>query len=141
MPCVDQAVVSSARAELLNAKEIKGVAMTAINRQPGRYEIEELLPWYATGALSGRDAERVAQALAGDHELAQRYELVRRELAEATRLNETLGAPSARAMEKLFAAINAEEARAPRRRRRRTSRTPFLASTRDSAREKPSLTR
>jgi hypothetical protein len=36
--------------------------------------------------------------------------LVRRELAEATRLNETLGAPSARAMEKLFAAINAEEA-------------------------------
>jgi anti-sigma-K factor RskA len=81
--------------------------MTAIDKQPARHEIEELLPWYATGTLSGRDAERVAQALAGDHELAQRYELVRRELAEATRLNETLGAPSARAMEKLFAAINA----------------------------------
>jgi anti-sigma-K factor RskA len=83
--------------------------MTAIDKQPARHEIEELLPWYATGTLSGRDAERVAQALAGDHELAQRYELVRRELAEATRLNETLGAPSARAMEKLFAAINAEQ--------------------------------
>jgi hypothetical protein len=67
--------------------------------------------------------------------------LVRRELAETTHLNETLGAPSARAMEKLFAAINAEEARAPRRRRRRTSRTRFLASTRDSAREKPGLTK
>ena len=36
------------------------------------------------------------------------------ELAETTRLNEALGAPSARAMEKLSAAINAEEARAPR---------------------------
>jgi len=138
---VDQAVVSSARAELLNAKEIKGVAMTAINRQPGRYEIEELLPWYATGTLSGRDAERVEQALAGDRELARRYELVRRELADTTRLSEALGAPSARATERLFAAINAEEARAPRRRRRPISRTRFIASTRDSAREKPSLTK
>ena len=108
--------------------------MTAINKQPGRHEVEELLPWYATGTLSGRDAQRVEQALAGDRELARRYELVRRELAETSHLNETLGAPSARAMEKLFAAINAEEARAPRRRRRRTSRTRFLAFTRDSAR-------
>jgi anti-sigma-K factor RskA len=112
--------------------------MTAINNQPARHEIEELLPWYATGTLSDRDAERVTQALAGDHELAQRYELVRRELAEATRLNETLGAPSARAMEKLFAAINAEEARAPRPRRRPISGTRFLASPHNSAREKPS---
>src|SRR5215471_9734338 len=91
--------------------------MTASNRRPTGHEIEELLPWYATGTLSGRDADRVEQALAGDRELARRYELVRQELAETTRLNETLGAPSARAMEKLFAAINAEEARAPRRRR------------------------
>ena len=88
--------------------------MTAINKQPGRHEIEELLPWHATGTLGRRDADRVEQALAGDPELAQRYELVRQELAETTRLNETLGAPSARAMEKLFAAINAEEARVPR---------------------------
>src|SRR5881396_2878008 len=91
--------------------------MTAINKQPGRRKIEELLPWHATQSLSRRDADRVEQALAGDRELARRYELVRQELAETTRLNETLGAPSARAMEKLFAAINAEEARAPRRRR------------------------
>ena len=114
-------------------KKSNEVAMTAINKQPGRHEIEELLPWYARGTLSGRDAERVEQALAGDRELARRYELVRRELAETTRLNEALGAPSARAREKLFAAINAEEARAPRRRRRPISRTRFLASTRDSA--------
>jgi len=112
--------------------------MTAINKQRGRRKIEELLPWHATQSLSRRDADRVEQALAGDRELARRYELVRQELAETTRLNETLGAPSARAMEKLFAAINAEEARAPRRRRRAISRTRFLTSARDSAREKPS---
>jgi hypothetical protein len=48
-------------------------------------------PWYATGRLNRRDAERVEQALAGNGELVQRYELVRRELAENTRLNEALG--------------------------------------------------
>src|SRR5437879_4308215 len=115
--------------------------MTAINKQPGRHEIEELLPWHATGTLSRRDADRVERALAGDRELARRYELVRQELAETTHLNETLGTPSARAMEKLFAAINAEEARAPRQRRRPISRTRFLASARDSAREKHGLTK
>jgi hypothetical protein len=41
--------------------------------------------------------------------------LVRRELAEITSLNEALGVPSARAMEKLFEAINADDARALRR--------------------------
>src|SRR5262249_61514278 len=107
-------------------KKSNEVAMTAINKQPERHEIEELLPWHATGTLSRRDADRVEQALAGDRELARRYELVCQELAETTRLNETLGPPSARAMEKLFAAINAEEARAPRRRRRPISRTRFL---------------
>src|SRR5262249_57627648 len=99
-------------------KKSNEVAMTAINKQPERHEIEELLPWHATGTLSRRDADRVEQALAGDRELARRYELVCQELAETTRLNETLGAPSARAMEKLFAAINDEEARASPSRRR-----------------------
>ena len=113
--------------------------MTAINKQPARHEIEELLPWYATGRLSNRDAERVEQALAGDRKLARRYELVRWELAETTRLNAALGVPSARAMEKLFAAINAEEARAPRRRPQPISGTRFGA--RDSAREKPSVSK
>jgi anti-sigma-K factor RskA len=113
--------------------------MTAINKQLTRHEIEELLPWYATGTLSGREAERIEQALAGDHELAQRYELVRRELAETARLNESLGAPSARAMEKLSAAINAKEVRAPRP--RPISEAGFSAGPRDSAREKSSLTK
>src|SRR5919107_5411011 len=77
-------------------------------------DVELLLPWHAAGTLSRRDAERVEQALANDNELASRYELVREELGEAIRLNESLGAPSARAMQSLFAKIDAEPARQPR---------------------------
>ena len=89
--------------------------MNTLNKEPERFEIETLLPWHAAGTLNRRDADRVEQALASDHELQRRYALVREEFAETIHLNETLGAPSARAMEKLFAAIDAEEARAPRR--------------------------
>ena len=105
--------------------------MTMIDKEPERHEIEELLPWYAAGMLSRHDLDRVERALAGDPELARRYDLVRQELAQTIHLNETLGVPSARAMEKLFAAIDAEEAGAPRRRRRRISRplSPGTAST------------
>ena len=90
--------------------------MNAINKEPERHEIEALLPWHAAGTLSRRDADRVEQALAGDRELARQYDLVREELVETIHLNETLE-PSARAMERLFAAIDAEETRAPRHRR------------------------
>ena len=76
-------------------------------------ELEELLPWHAAGTLSRSDARRVEDALAHDPELASRYALVRDELGETIHLNETLGAPSARAMEKLFAKIDAEPARRP----------------------------
>ena len=78
---------------------------------PERQEIEELLPWHAAGTLSRRDAQRVEEALARDPELARRYALVRDELGETIHLNETLGAPSVRAMEKLFAKIEAEPGR------------------------------
>src|SRR5215475_7049977 len=91
--------------------------MNAINEEPEPDEIEALLPWHAAGTLSPRDADRVEQALAGDRELARQYDLVREELIETIHLNETLGAPSVRAMDRLFAAIDAEEARAPRHRR------------------------
>lgn len=74
-------------------------------------DIEELLPWHAAGTLSRRDAQRVEDALERDPELARRYALVRDELGETIVLNETLGAPSSRAMENLFAKIDAEPAR------------------------------
>ena len=77
-------------------------------------EVELLLPWHAAGTLSRRDAARVEQALANDNELARRYEMVRDELGEAIHLNESLGAPSSRAMEKLFAKIDAEPVRKPK---------------------------
>ena len=93
-----------------------------------RHEIEALLPWHAAGTLSRRDADRVEQALADDPELARRYDLVRQELAETIHLNETLGVPSACAIEKLFAAIDAEEPGAPRRRRERISRPLSLGT-------------
>ena len=84
--------------------------MNAIDKET-QSEIEELLPWHAAGTLSRSDARRVEQALADDPELARRYELVRDEFGETIHLNETLGAPSAHAMEKLFAKIDAEPAR------------------------------
>ena len=76
-------------------------------------DIEELLPWHAAGTLSRSDARRVEKALASDPELAHRYALVRDEFGETIHLNETLGAPSAHAMENLFAKIDAEPARRP----------------------------
>jgi hypothetical protein len=76
-------------------------------------DLEALLPWHAAGTLNRRDSARVEQALASDKELALRYALVREELNETIHLNETLGAPSARAMDKLFAMIDAEPARRP----------------------------
>lgn len=75
-------------------------------------DIEELLPWLAAGTLSRRDAARVEEALAGDPELARRYALVREELEGTIHLNESLGAPSSRASEALFAKIAAEPRRA-----------------------------
>lgn len=76
-------------------------------------EIEMLLPFHATGTLNARDARRVEEALARDPALARQYAVIREEYAETIHLNESLGAPSARAMQKLFAAIDAEPTRQP----------------------------
>jgi hypothetical protein len=76
-------------------------------------EIEMLLPWHAAGTLNARDARRVEEALARDPELAKQYAVIQEEYAETIHLNETLGAPSARAMQKLFTAIDAEPVRKP----------------------------
>src|SRR5882762_8607062 len=76
-------------------------------------EIEMLLPWHAAGTLDARDARRVDEALARDPQLAKQYAAIREEYAETIHLNESLGAPSVRAMQKLFAAIDGEPARKP----------------------------
>jgi hypothetical protein len=79
--------------------------------EPG--EIEMLLPWHAAGTLNARDARRVDEALARDPELARQYAVIRDEYAETIHLNESLGAPSVRAMQKLFDAIDGEPVRKP----------------------------
>jgi hypothetical protein len=92
-------------------------------------DLEMLLPWYAAGTLNARDTRRVEEALARDPELARQYAVIREEYAETIGLNERLGAPSVRAMQKLFAAIDAEPARKPDASHRGPSRIAgFFAS-------------
>jgi|EndMetStandDraft_8_1072994.scaffolds.fasta_scaffold15543_2 hypothetical protein len=102
--------------------------MSAEDKEPDeRQAIEALLPWHATGTLRPRDANRVEQALAGDRELGRQSDLVREELVETIHLNETLRPPSARPMQRLFAAIDAE-ARATGHRRGLTWAASYLSS-------------
>jgi anti-sigma factor RsiW len=92
-------------------------------------EIDELLPWHAAGTLNSRDAKRVEEALARDPALVRRYEMVREEMLETIGVNETLGAPSAHAMDALFRKIDAEPARTPARRFNLAGRfSEFVAS-------------
>jgi hypothetical protein len=89
--------------------------MTMIkNKVSEREEIEALLPWHAAGTLTRREAQKVEQALAADADLAAQYATIREDLAETIVANETLGAPSARAMQKLMADIEADASSARR---------------------------
>jgi anti-sigma-K factor RskA len=89
--------------------------MIAIKSLPeqGLSEIELLLPWYAAGALNARDARGVENALAHNPGLAEQYAAIEEEYAAIIDLNESLGAPSARAMQKLFASIDRERRYGP----------------------------
>ncbi|WP_315777536.1 MULTISPECIES: hypothetical protein [unclassified Bradyrhizobium] len=82
-----------------------------LEQEPG--EIELLLPWYAAGTLNARDMRRVEEVLAHDADLARQYAEIQKEYAETIALNESLGAPSMRAMQKLFAAIEADPVQKP----------------------------
>jgi anti-sigma factor RsiW len=79
-----------------------------VNNEHQRSDIETLLPWYAAGTLGRNEAAEVEQALADDAELVRRLALIREECAATVAANESLGGPSARAADKLFAAIAAE---------------------------------
>jgi len=71
-------------------------------------EMQALLPWYVAGTLRRRDRQQVETALRNDADLARQADLVREELAETICLNESLGAPSPKVMERLMARIDAE---------------------------------
>jgi anti-sigma-K factor RskA len=90
-------------------------------------EIETLLPWYAAGTLRRRDRQRVEDALRYDPALARHADLVREELAETISFNESLGVPSARCMDRLMAAIDAETTAARNRNSARAIAGQFAA--------------
>jgi anti-sigma-K factor RskA len=90
-------------------------------------EIETLLPWYAAGTLRRRDRQRVEDALRYDPALAHHADLVREELAETISFNESLGVPSARCMDRLMAAIDAETTAARKRSSARAVAGQFAA--------------
>lgn len=83
---------------------------TFVQGGPPPLDIEASLPWYAAGTLDRRAGARVAAAVERDAELARHYAIVREELAETIRLNESLGAPTARAYDRLAAVLAAETA-------------------------------
>lgn len=85
----------------------------SIASDPKRRELEELLPFYANGRISDADKQRIERALAADAELAARLEIIRDDMAETVLLNESLGAPSHRALEKLMAGIEGAPRTAP----------------------------
>ena len=87
------------------------VSKKMLDQEPS--EIEMLLPFHAAGTLNARDARRVDEALASDPELARQYAVIREEYAETIHPQREPGAPSARAMQKLFAAIDGEPVRKP----------------------------
>lgn len=99
----------------------------AIETDPKRREVEELLPFYANGRISAADRARVEAALANDAELAARLEIVREDMAETAILNEALGAPSPRVLDRLMAGIEAGPPQQPLLTRAGTGLTAWLA--------------
>jgi hypothetical protein len=101
-----------APASILSEKSLQppetSAQMSNIHKDP-QNDLELLLPWHATGTLDRHDAERVERALAADRALLESFAFAREELAGTILLNESVGASSARMMEKLFAAIDADE--------------------------------
>jgi hypothetical protein len=91
--------------------------MTTIVEQAEFDHIESLLPWYASGKLTPEEVLHVERALAQTPELRRRYDLILEEHAAAVAMHESLGAPSPRALEKLFARIDSEAAETPESRR------------------------
>ncbi len=78
-------------------------------------ELELLLPWYAAGTLGRGEVERLDRALASDQELSRLHDLVREELTETVRVNQSLPAPMAGVMERLMSRIEAETGSVPAR--------------------------
>jgi anti-sigma factor RsiW len=90
--------------------------MTTTEENAEFEHVESLLPWYASGTLAPEDIRRVEKALAEAPELLRRYYVASQERSAVVDLNENLGAPSPRAIEKLFARLESAAAKTPKRR-------------------------
>jgi hypothetical protein len=73
--------------------------------------IEELLPWYATGALSANEKSRVEKALAREPRLQASLKAIREDLEETIALNQDLPTPRPAVLGRIMAAAEG----APRR--------------------------
>ncbi len=76
-----------------------------------RQRLAELAPFFVAGRLDPQERAAFERALADDPELARNVEAARAERDEIVALNEALPAPSARAVQKLFEALDAEPGR------------------------------
>jgi anti-sigma-K factor RskA len=73
--------------------------------------IEELLPWYATGALSANEKGRVEKALAREPRLQASLKAIREDLEETIALNQDLPAPRPAVLDRIMAAVEGEPPR------------------------------
>jgi anti-sigma factor RsiW len=81
--------------------------------QTPKQDLAELAPFYVAGVLTPDEQARFEAALTQDPELARNVAAARAERDEILALNEALPAPSTRALDVLFAKIDAESARKP----------------------------
>jgi anti-sigma factor RsiW len=71
-------------------------------------DMEQLLPWYATGKLTDSEKRQVEAWLDGNQEARSHLEIVREEMALTIESNESLGVASAGSLHRLMETIEAE---------------------------------
>lgn len=69
-------------------------------------DAELLLPWYATGTLSKRDASNVERDLAACPGLARRFRQVQLERIDIAQATDSAGSPSERPLARVLAAVS-----------------------------------
>jgi len=73
-----------------------------------REEIEMMLPWYVAGTLDRAETRRVETYLRDHPDLQDHLNLVREEMEETIGVNESLGTPSAGALDRLMEQVESE---------------------------------
>lgn len=82
--------------------------MTTNHRDGEREAIEELLPWYATGKLSGSERKRVEDYLERNPDVRRGLIAAKEEVAITTAANEALGGPDPEGLKRLMQALPAQ---------------------------------